>query len=319
MKRLIVSLVVGLVGLSAFAQTSSEDWILRAENVGEGKYYGVTSANGVVGIISSRDPFTAKEVVLAGVYDHFGRGRVNNFLPNINPLHLSFKFNNEKFDRKKVSNFTQTLDMRTGEFVGNLEYQGTKMSYRYCALRQLSHVVLMEVEITPSADLRLETSLAHKVPQSLHGAVMTANDLMFKLKTEPPFKVITTTALSPTENVKVASSSFFLFEDEDAALPVYHQTPDNDYHNLMFRKDLKAGQTFKFQVIGSLISTAQTADPLNQAERLLTYARFQKRGVSTARRGPSCGRATSSSRATYVHRRRCAVCFTTFTVSRVQA
>ncbi len=278
MKRLIVSLVVGLVGLSAFAQTSSEDWILRAENVGEGKYYGVTSANGVVGIISSRDPFTAKEVVLAGVYDHFGRGRVNNFLPNINPLHLSFKFNNEKFDRKKVSNYTQTLDMRTGEFVGNLEYQGTKMSYRYCALRQLSHVVLMEVEITPSADLRLETSLAHKVPQSLHGAVMTANDLMFKLKTEPPFKVITTTALSPTENVKVASSSFFLFEDEDAALPVYHQTPDNDYHNLMFRKDLKAGQTFKFQVIGSLISTAQTADPLNQAERLLTYARFQKRG-----------------------------------------
>lgn len=278
MKRLIVSLIVGLVGLSAFAQTSSEDWILRAENVGEGKYYGVTSANGVVGIISSRDPFTAKEVVLAGVYDHFGRGRVNNFLPNINPLHLSFKFNNEKFDRKKVSNFTQTLDMRTGEFVGNLEYQGTKMSYRYCALRQLSHVVLMEVEITPSDDLRLETSLAHKVPQSLHGAVMTANDLMFKLKSEPPFKVITTTALSPTENVKVASSSFFLFEDEDAALPVYHQTPDNDYHNLMFRKDLKAGQTFKFQVIGSLISTAQTADPLNQAERLLTYARFQKRG-----------------------------------------
>ena len=278
MKRLIVSLVVGLVGLSAFAQISSEDWILRAENVNKGQYYGVTSANGVVGIVSSRDPFTAKEVVLAGVYDHFGRGRVNNFLPNINPLHLNFKFNNEKFDRKNITNYTQTLDMRTGEFVGSLEYQGTKMTYRYCALRQLSHVVLMEVEITPSADLKLETSLAHKVPQSLHGAVMTANDLMFKLKSEPPFKVITTTALSPTENVKVASSSFFLFEDEDAALPVYHQTPDNDYHNLMFRKELKAGKTFKFQVIGALISSAQTADPLNQAERLVTYARFQKKG-----------------------------------------
>ena len=278
MKRLIVSLVVGLVGLSAFAQTSSEDWILRAENVNKGQYYGVTSANGVVGIVSARDPFTAKEVVLAGVYDHFGRGRVNNFLPNINPLHLNFKFNNEKFDRKNITNYTQTLDMRTGEFVGSLEYQGTKMTYRYCALRQLSHVVLMEVEITPSADLKLETSLAHKVPQSLHGAVMTANDLMFKLKSEPPFKVITTTALSPTENVKVASSSFFLFEDEDAALPVYHQTPDNDYHNLMFRKELKAGKTFKFQVIGALISSAQTADPLNQAERLVTYARFQKKG-----------------------------------------
>lgn len=278
MKRISLFVIALCVGLATYAQTSSEDWVLRAENVGQGKYYGVTSANGVVGIISSPEPFTAKEVVLAGVYDHFGRGRVNNFLPNINPLNLAITLDGVRIGSKNVENYTQTLDMRTGEFVGSLEHKGTKITYRYCALRQLSHVVLMEVEITPSADVLLDARLAHKVPQSLHGAVMTTNDLIFKLKTEPPFKVITTTALSPTENVKMASSSFFLFEEEDAAHPVYHQTPDNDYHNLWFKKQLASGKSFRFQVIGSLISTAQTADPLNQAERLLTYARFQKRG-----------------------------------------
>ena len=278
MKRLLLLVIALCAGVATYAQTSSEDWVLRAEKIDKNNYYGVTSANGVVGIISSPDPFSAKEVVLAGVYDHFGRGRVNNFLPNINPLNLAITLNGERVCRKNVENYTQTLDMRTGEFVGSLEHKGTKVVYRYCALRHLSHVVLMEVEITPAADILLDARLAHKVPQSLHGAVMTTNDLIFKRKTEPPFKVITTTALSPTENVKMASSSFFLFEEEDIAHPVYHQTPDNDYHSLWFKKQLTAGKTFRFQVIGSLISTAQTADPLNQAERLVTYARFQKKG-----------------------------------------
>ena len=278
MKRVLLLVAALCASVATYAQTSSEDWLLRAEQIDKTNYYGVTSANGVIGLISSPRPFAVREVVLAGIYDHFGRGRVNNFLPNINPLNLSIVLNGERVDSNNISNYTQTLDMRTGEFVGALEHKGTKVTYRYCALRQLSHVVLMEVEITPSADLLLDAKLAHAVPQSLHGAVMTSNDLLFKLKTEPPFKVITTTALSPTENVKIAASSFFLFEEEDAAQPVYHQTPDNDYHNLFFKRQLKAGQTFKFQVVGSLISSAHTADPLNQAERLVTYARFQKSG-----------------------------------------
>ena len=278
MKRLLLLTVALCAGIATYAQSSGEDWVLRAERIGEGKYYGVTSANGVIGLISSPEPFAVKEVVLAGIYDHFGRGRVNNFLPNINPINLGVKIDNVGINRKNISNYTQTLDMRTGEFVGSFEYQDAKITYRYCALRQLSHVVMMEVEITPSKELLLEARVAHKVPQSLHGAEMTSNDLFFKLKTEPPFKVITTTALSPTENVKIASSSFFLFEDEDAALPVYHQTSDNDYHNIFFKKRLSPDKTFKFQVIGSLISSAHTADPLNQAERLVTYARFQKKG-----------------------------------------
>ena len=93
MKRLLLLVIALCVGAAAYAQTSSEDWVLRAEKIDKNNYYGVTSANGVVGIISSPDPFAAKEVVLAGVYDHFGRGRVNNFLPNINPLDLAITLN----------------------------------------------------------------------------------------------------------------------------------------------------------------------------------------------------------------------------------
>ena len=46
-------------------------------------------------------------------------------------------------------------------------------------------------------------------------------------------------------------------------------------------KDISAGKAYTFHVIGSLISSAHVADPLNQAERILTYIRFQKEGELT--------------------------------------
>lgn len=279
MKRLIIAffLLFPFLGVSAQV-TSSEGWTLKAENFINEKYYGVTSANGMIGLVSTQEPFRVGETVLAGVYDYYGRGRVLNFLPNICPINLEVKLGGTKLNKKNVSSYTQTLDMKSGEFIGEMDFEGSHVSYRYCALRQLSHAVLMEVTVTPGADLLLETTLKHEVPSSLHDARMTTNDLSFHHKTEPPFTIITTTALSPTETVKTASSSVFLFPEEDLALPVQHKINDNNMHYIAFKKELKAGQAYTFQVVGSLISSVHTADPLNQAERIVTYARFQKEG-----------------------------------------
>ena len=280
MMRRILVIAALLFALHASAQTSPDEWVVRADakDFLNERYYGVTTANGMVGLISSPEPFRMNETVLAGVYDYFGRGRVLNFLPNICPINLEVKLGGTKLNKNNVSDYTQTIDMRNGEFVGQLTFGGSRVVYRYCALRQLSHAVMMEVEVTPSADILLETSLKHEVPSSLHGAKMTTNDLSFHHKDEPAFTIITTTALSPSETVRTASSSIFLFPEEDAAMPVQHKMPDSNMHQISFRKQLTAGRTYKFHVIGSLISSEHTADPFNQAERIVTYARFQKRG-----------------------------------------
>lgn len=278
MKRIILIISILAAGVAAQAQTSPEEWTVKAENFLEGSYYGVTTANGMIGLVSSPEPFKVKETVLAGVYDYFGRGRVLNFLPNINPINLEVKLGGTKLNKRNVTDYTQTVDMKTCEFVGELDFNGSHVVYRYCPLRQLSHAVVMEVSVTPATDLLLEATLKHEVPSSLHGASMTTNDLAFHHKSEPPFTIITTTALSPTEKVKTASSSIFLFPEEDAALDILHKINDSDMHYIAFKKPVKAGKTYTFHVIGSLISSEHTADPLNQAERIVTYARFQKEG-----------------------------------------
>jgi hypothetical protein len=44
-------------------------------------------ANGIIGIVSSPEPFKVKDVVLAGAYDQYGRGRVSN-LRSFNLLNM---------------------------------------------------------------------------------------------------------------------------------------------------------------------------------------------------------------------------------------
>lgn len=278
MNKLFTSAAVMLISVLAAAQTSPEEWILRAEGFGSEGYYGITCANGTIGLVSSPEPFAIKETVLAGVYDHFGRGRVNNFLPNINPLGCSVYINGSILRKGNISSYSQTLDMKNGEFLGEFDCRDGHVTYRYCALRQLSHAALMEIEITASEDMKLEARIEHKVPQSLHDARMTTNDLAFHHKDDPAFTIITTTALSPSEQVKTAASSIFMFPEGEEDTHVHHKITDNDLHYIHFSRNIKKGESYRFMIIGSLISSEHTADPLNQAERIVTYARFQKDG-----------------------------------------
>lgn len=255
-----------------------DSWMLVAPEPDASEYYGVTSANGVIGLVSSPEPFGIAETVLAGVYDFYGRGRVNNFLPNINPLRLVMSIGGTRVRRSNIRNFVQCLDMRNGEFVGDFDFRGVHVSYRYCALRHIAHAALMEVSLSASEDVGFEARAEHLVPQSLHGASMMTNSFEFHHKTDPPYTVLTTTAFSPNGTVRTAASSAFLFPEADRNIPTVHKQPSSDSHNLSFVKTLRKGETYKFSVVGSLISSVHTADPLNQAERIVTYVRFQKEG-----------------------------------------
>src|SRR5581483_9572636 len=70
-----------VLGLFLFSLAHAQDeWIIKADKIDPANYYGITVANGMIGIVSSPEPFKVKNVVLAGAYDLYGRGRVSNFL-----------------------------------------------------------------------------------------------------------------------------------------------------------------------------------------------------------------------------------------------
>src|SRR5215475_6283674 len=116
MKKLIsVFLVVLIISVNVLSQ-SIDPWKIKAGKIEPSNYYGVTVANGMIGIVSSPEPFKVKDVVLAGAYDLYGRGRVSNFLRSFNLLNMYLEVDGKRIDAKSISNFQQELDMHHASF-----------------------------------------------------------------------------------------------------------------------------------------------------------------------------------------------------------
>ena len=103
-----IAVLILLGGCLAQAQ---DQWVIKADKIDPENYYGITVANGMIGIVSSAEPFKVKNVVLAGAYDLYGRGRVSNFLNSFNLLNMYLEIDGSRVDAKNISNFKQELDM----------------------------------------------------------------------------------------------------------------------------------------------------------------------------------------------------------------
>jgi hypothetical protein len=78
---------------------AQDPWIINADKIDPSNYYGITVANGMIGIVSSPEPFKIKDVVLAGAYDQYGRGRVSNFLRSFNLLNMNLDIDGRRMSR----------------------------------------------------------------------------------------------------------------------------------------------------------------------------------------------------------------------------
>src|ERR1700737_1160007 len=122
MKNLFILFICRLANCLVFAQQNIDTWKIGADKIDPSNYYGITVANGMIGIVSSPEPFKVKDVVLAGAYDLYGRGRVSNFLRSFNLLNMYLDINGRRIDAKNVSNFKQQLDMEHAAFTTTFEY-----------------------------------------------------------------------------------------------------------------------------------------------------------------------------------------------------
>src|SRR4051812_14692286 len=89
MKR--ISLITFLAIVSITLNAQSPEWTIEAKNIDPNNYFGVTVANGMVGLVSSPEPMKVRDVVLNGVYDYYQRGRVSNILKTFNHVNMNLE------------------------------------------------------------------------------------------------------------------------------------------------------------------------------------------------------------------------------------
>jgi trehalose/maltose hydrolase-like predicted phosphorylase len=267
--------LVATISQCLYAQDANK-WIIKADKIDPSNYYGITVANGMIGIVSSPEPFKVKNVVLAGAYDLYGRGRVSNFLNSFNLLNMYMEIDGRRIDAKNITNFKQELDMQKAAFTTTFDY-GDKASikYTYYSLRQLPFTVLMDVSVSAKKPINITAASIMEAPDALKDVQNYYNEID---RPQVTISLLTSTAKSPTGKLQLCASNTFLFNEAHGTEPrVIHEMWDNNMHLMKFSRQIKAGQTYNYALAGSSITSAHDADPLNQAERLTVFAKLEGR------------------------------------------
>ena len=276
LNKFLVIFLFCLLTVDGFSQAKPDSWKITATDINPSNYYGVTVANGMIGIVSSSEPFKVKNVVLAGAYDLYGRGRVSNFLNSFNLLNMNFDVDGRRLDAKSVTNFRQELDMKHASFTTTFDYADkATIKYTYYSLRHLPFTVLMDITVTAKKDINISPSSVMEAPDALKDAQNYYNEID---RPHVTLGLLTSTAKSPTGKLQLCASNTFMFNEEHGKEPrVIHEMWDSNMHLMKFSKPVKAGQTYQFAITGSSITSAHHDDPLNEAERLTIFAKLQGR------------------------------------------
>jgi trehalose/maltose hydrolase-like predicted phosphorylase len=269
-----IFLLIGVLAVTHFMCMAQNPFKISATIKPGMEYYGVTVANGMLGVVSSPEPFKVKDVVLAGAYDLYGRGRVGNFLKSFNLLNMYLDIDGRRIEAKDAKNMVQEIDMQNAAFTTTFDYADkAKVSYTYYALRQLPFTVLMNVTITPLQNITIGSASVMEAPDALKDVQNYYNEID---RPHTTLSLLTSQAKSPTGKLTMCASNSFLFEEAHGSEPrIIHEMWDNNMHLMKFSKKLTAGQSYSFAIAGSSITSAHHADPLNEAERLTIYAKLQ--------------------------------------------
>ena len=273
MKKIVCIISLSFVSLLSFSQ-KSDIWKIVADKIDPKDYYGVTVANGVIGIVSSPNVFKCKDVVLNGAYDQYGRGRVSNFLQSFNLVNMYMDIDGNRLGNADAVNMKQVLDMKHAGITTTFDYRDkASISYTYYALRNLPYTVLVDVSVTAKKNIEIIPASVMEAPDALKDVQNYYNEID---RPHTKLSLLSSTAKSPTGKLTFASSTTFLFDEPHGNEPqLIHEMWDNNMHLSKFKKTLTAGTTYHFAIAGASITTAQHDDPLNEAERYVIYAKLQ--------------------------------------------
>lgn len=273
MKKIFI-VVLAICLFYSRPSSAQDQWVIKADKIDPANYYGIAVANGMIGIVSSPEPFKVKNVVLAGAYDLYGRGRVSNFLNSFNLLNMYLEINGKRISAGNISNFKQELDMAHAAFTTTFDYgDEASIKYTYYSLRQLPFTVLMDVSVIAKKQITITAASVMEAPDALKEVQNYYNEID---RPHVTISLLTSTAKSPTGKLQLCASNTFLFNEAHGQEPrVIHEMWDNNMHLMKFSKSLAAGETYKFALAGSSITSAHNADPLNEAERLTMFAKLE--------------------------------------------
>lgn len=260
-------LLLYLLMIGCPVEARDEGWIIKASS--RENYNGVTLSNGRIGLVSGKELFSISDIVLNGVYDKESADGVSRIVRGPVFTNIHMYINGEQVSDLNTHNWAQILHMREAQITTSVDFSDqAHIDYTLLALRNLPFMGMVIVEITPHTDIEFTAANEPSFPDEIRECKTTYKILR---DGEWKFPVFCTQATSRTGIHKLATCATFLFDEKRPELKSIVNTNTNQ-QQLTFTKRLKAGNKYRFALIGSICSTRDFSDESGESERLTVYA-----------------------------------------------
>ena len=225
MKKISFLLILLTAGAS-LSYALDKGWVIEATS-GDYDYVGAPVANGGIGILPWREPFSIRHVVLNHVMDVV-KYDVPGTLLGINPFVLGMSVDGQRVSLDNISGWKQTVDMRRATHITAFTVAGSKteISYQIRALRNMPQCGLITVTVKAMDDISLETGAVMNVPAECYSQWKCVTRSFEAGK--KPVDMLCTNAVSLKGAHRVAASSLFIHSHQFKDIKV-------DYHFLRAR------------------------------------------------------------------------------------
>lgn len=274
-------LAIGTPGILA-ARTSIDVWNIDTGEISPVHYLGETVANGMIGFLSTPAPFRTEQTVIYGAYEQLWPGSVSSIIRCFSFLDITMSIDGEPIrSSEQVQHFHQTLSLREGALTTSFDY-GDKATIHYTvrALRDLPHNALMEITVVAKRPIRITVGSLMGTPTSERGGEASfswLNDTrVFRTMVEMDSQrahdlaIYGATAKGPSGALTIAAAQSFVFDGPILSWPSVTVKDEG----LSFTREVSAG-AYHFALVGTAITSAHVADPINEAQRLTTAAVIQ--------------------------------------------
>jgi len=230
---------------------SDKGWTLSTSDA-DGKYYGVPVANGCIGLMPGRDPFSVKGVILNNVYDARKNQGVSRIANSINPWGLRLSIDGKEVNKESMKDWSQTLDLRHARLDASWKEDGAELSYTLRALRCMPHVAVMTVDIKALKDISIRVEPRVSSPKDFKQKDST---LVTYEAHGVQYGISRTWGPSPNRGIMISASSCLISEDG----PVSGEL------------SLTKGKSLRVHLIGSICTAQDFSDPCNESDREVLY------------------------------------------------
>lgn len=256
---------------------AADGWKLETDDY-TADYTGASMANGMLGILPWKEPFSIRRVVLNHVFELNDDTGVNCAVRGVNPFSMTMYVDGREIGGDAVSEWRQTIDMRRAEHTTTFVADGKlHIAYSVVALRNMPYAALIDVEVTALRDAEADFCNAMQVPE---GEYRTPRHMHRSFLVDGhPTNILRTDARTVHDRYDVSASSMFIHAGDGFG---YEATEDA----ATLRLSLKAGETKRFTLVGSVCTTRDFSDPCSESERQIIYIAHESvdRVLSTHRK-----------------------------------